>query len=302
MNNRTMGERDELWEASLQALANQFEYPPTPDLVPRLSGRNALGTTSASSRPIRQRPFTQRKARLAAAFLIVLLAFAGLMSVPPVRAAVLEFFQIGVVRIFPATVTPTLSPTMLSTTPTESGNAAGETALSVTVTATTPQRTETPPASPTSAPASLSSLLDLAGQTTLESAQADVGFPLKLPVYPDDLGPPDQIFLQIQDGEVVILVWLESDHPDRVRLALYEIGPDAYIEKIAPQIIQETQVEGRPAFWTTGPYFLKMTNGDTELNRLVQGHVLIWTDGEVTYRLETDLPLAEARLIAASLK
>jgi hypothetical protein len=36
--------------------------------------------------------------------------------------------------------------------------------------------------------------------------------------------------------------------------------------------------------------------------RLVEGHVLIWADGSLTYRLETELPLDEALRIAESLR
>jgi hypothetical protein len=35
---------------------------------------------------------------------------------------------------------------------------------------------------------------------------------------------------------------------------------------------------------------------------MITGNVLIWTDGALTYRLESDLPLAEARRIAESLR
>jgi hypothetical protein len=35
---------------------------------------------------------------------------------------------------------------------------------------------------------------------------------------------------------------------------------------------------------------------------LIEGHVLIWTEGEITYRLETDMPLEEAVRVAESLR
>jgi hypothetical protein len=35
---------------------------------------------------------------------------------------------------------------------------------------------------------------------------------------------------------------------------------------------------------------------------LIEGHVLIWKEGDITYRLETDLPVEEAVKIAESLK
>jgi hypothetical protein len=36
--------------------------------------------------------------------------------------------------------------------------------------------------------------------------------------------------------------------------------------------------------------------------RLIDGRVLVWTDGDITYRLETKLDLAEALKIAESLQ
>jgi hypothetical protein len=39
-----------------------------------------------------------------------------------------------------------------------------------------------------------------------------------------------------------------------------------------------------------------------EFTRLVDGHVLIWADGDITYRLETNLLLEEAIRIAESLR
>jgi hypothetical protein len=35
---------------------------------------------------------------------------------------------------------------------------------------------------------------------------------------------------------------------------------------------------------------------------MIEGHVLIWTEGEVTYRLETKLTLDEAIKVAESLE
>ena len=45
-----------------------------------------------------------------------------------------------------------------------------------------------------------------------------------------------------------------------------------------------------------------VTDGDYNLRRLITGYVLIWRDGDITYRLETDLPLEEAVKIAESLR
>ena len=45
-----------------------------------------------------------------------------------------------------------------------------------------------------------------------------------------------------------------------------------------------------------------MRNGDIQFTRMIDGHVLIWEENKITYRLETDLELDEAIRIAESLQ
>jgi hypothetical protein len=108
----------------------------------------------------------------------------------------------------------------------------------------------------------------------------------------------------VQDGpaQVVILAWTDETAPDTVTLSLYQMAEDAYFAKIEPRVIEETEVNGQPAIWAEGPYVLLNRSGEREFRRLVEGSVLIWTDGAVTYRLETALGLSEARRIAESLR
>ena len=57
-----------------------------------------------------------------------------------------------------------------------------------------------------------------------------------------------------------------------------------------------------PAVWVDSDYLLIMRNGDTTFSRLIdQGHTLIWTNGEITYRLETSVDLDTAIRIAESI-
>lgn len=265
-------------EAGLQVAASAFPYPPTPDIAGVVRRRlEARGT-----RPVRQ------PQRLAWAIALALLILGGLLAVPDVRAGLLEFLQLGAVRIRLIEPAPTVTPT------------AG------------PTRTGTPsPATATPIPTatSLASLLDLAGQTTLAEARSLVDFPIRLPAYPADLGPPDRVFVQDFGAPLVVLVWLDPDDPDQVQLSLHEFGPDSFAaekspaaEKSQPVVIQTTTVNGEPALWTEGPHLLRLKNGDHELRRLIEGHVLIWVEEEITYRLETDLPLEEAVRIAESLE
>ncbi len=243
-------------EPRLQALAKEFKYPPTPSVVDAVMSR----ITGAGKRSRVGRQFAW-----ALTILIVLLA--GLMVVPPVRAAVLEFIQIGIVRIFPA---PVQSPV-----PT----------IEVPITAT---------------PVLIPFLEQVAGETTLENARTTVDFPIYLPT---DFGQPDHVFLQDADGWMLILVWLDPQQTDQIQMSLHMIEEGSWtIEKYQPTVIEETTIHGQRAVWTAGPYPLILSNGDIDFTRMITGHVLIWEKNKLTYRLETDLDLDDAIRIAESLQ
>jgi hypothetical protein len=142
--------------------------------------------------------------------------------------------------------------------------------------------------------------LDLAGEISLQAAGSAVPFQITRPSYPPGLGTPDHVYLQNSDGWIVIQVW--EDQGLDSRLVLYMVQGGAFITKQDPPVLSEVRVDGEPAIWTEGAHFLQVEEGGFESRRLVQGHVLIWTRGEVTYRLETDLPLDEAVKIAESVR
>ena len=251
-------------ESRLQALAKEFQYPSTPSVADAVMSRIRVPMN---------RPRISRK--LAWTLMTIIILFAGLMFVPPVRAAVLEFIQIGIVRIFPAPVA-TEAPT-----------------FEMPVTATL-----------VSTSSSLIPLLEqMGGKTTLENAQQEIGVPIPLPTYPSDLGQPDRVFLQDAGGWMVILVWLDAQQPDHVQMSLHMIEAGSWtIDKYHPEVIQETRVNDLRAIWTVGDYPLLMRNGDAQFTRLIHGHVLVWEENKITYRLETDLALDEAIQIAESLQ
>lgn len=281
----------EQWETYVRETAGAFPYPPTPDIAGTMRQR----LTTESRAPARPRW------QLAWAVAIAIIVLAGLLAVPRVRAGLLEFLRIGAVRILlseptPTAATPSLTPTTaksLPLLPPADATAAAR---------PTPTMAR-PTATPWPSPTPLTSVLDLAGETTLAEAQKRAGFPIRLPTYPPDLGPPDRVFLQDLGGPAaVILVWLEPGSQDQVRLSLYQLGQGVLVEKGMPRIIRETTVHGQRALWTEGPYLLRARNGNYELSRLIEGHVLIWVEDEITYRLETDLLLEEAVRIAESLR
>ena len=271
------------WEAQLAVVARALPYPATPELAPAVLA--ATGAQLPPARPSRvawppdSRTVPPRRTRgwaLAAG----LVALAALLVVPSVRASLVTIFELGVVRVIlgPA---PTETPA-----PTATG---------------TPQPTVTPRPSPTP----LDSVLQLGGETTLAEARELVNLPIVLPAYPADLGAPDRVFVQDLEGEAVVLVWLAEDDPSQVRLSLHILANSMLVEKLIkdqPAGFEFARVNGREAFWTTGPYYIVNRQGDYAMTRLISGHVLVWFDRTLTYRLETDLPLAEAIKIAESLE
>jgi hypothetical protein len=262
--------QQELFEKQLSSIAKGLDYPRAP---------NIAGSVIKRLRPSTRPRFVSR--RFAWTLTIILILFSSLMLIPPARAAIIEFIQIGIVRIFRAEPTPVTPPQQEFPS------------TMVPVTAT--------PA-PTSQP--LIPILErLAGEQTLEEAQQTVGYPILLPSYPPDLGQPDRVFVQDAEGDMTILIWIDPERPGQVLMSLHMIPPGSWaVDKMNPALVQETTVNGQRAAWAVGPYPVRFSNGNLDFVSLVEGHVLIWTDGEITYRLETGLDLEEAIKVAESLE
>jgi len=258
----------ELFEKRLIFIAGGLDYPRTPDIA---------GSVMTRLRPSTRPGFPSR--RLAWSLTILLILFSSLMLIPPARAAIIEFIQIGVVRIFGSPATPPVEEIPSTVVP---------------ITATP---------GPT-LPALIPILEDIAGEMTLEEAQQTLDFPILLPSYPPDLGDPDRIFVQDAEGKMAILVWVDlRQQSDQILMSLHFIPRGSWaIDKAEPAVIQETSVNGQRAIWAVGPYPLRLYNGDLQFRRLIDGHVLIWEEENITYRLETDLSLEEAIKIAESLE
>ena len=260
------------FEDRLRALANGLEYPRTPDIAGFVTMRLRTATRAR---------FNSKA--LAWSLTIVLVLLSSLMLIPSARAAIIDIIQIGIVRIFPSQPTPTPWP----------------------VEATPTAKLQLPAsASPTSTSVPLIPMLKrIAGKTTLEDAQRKVDYPILLPTYPADLGNPDAVFVQNLNGEMTVLVWFDPQQPKNILMSLHMIPSGSWaVGKMEPEVIQETNVNDQRAIWAVGPYPLILSNGDTQFMRMIDGHVLIWADGDVTYRLETDLSLEEALQIAESLE
>jgi hypothetical protein len=255
------------FEKQLRSVAAEMEYPHTPDIAGFVMTR-----LCPSPRP---RLISRRAAW---SLTIALILLSSLLLIPPARAAIIEFIQIGIVRIFPA---PVQSPAIA-----------------------TPESVAPVTATPEAHSSTLIAFLDqIVGETNLANAQEIVAYPLLLPTYPAELGLPNHVYVQNANELMTVLVWVDAQQPEHVSLSLHFIPQGSWmIEKVQPVLIQETEVNGQRAIWATGPYPLLLRNGDIEFTRLVDGHVLIWEQDSVTYRLETNLSLEEAVKIAESLQ
>lgn len=270
-------QNDELADL-LRAEAASFAYPPTPDLTAAVRARLAERPRRAQG-PLRLVPGLALA--LAAALLLV-----ALLAVPEVRAAALRLLRVGAVTVqvepAPAPLPP---PTALPATPEPSAGQQG---------AAAPPRAVD---------------LVLAGETTLAEARRRAGFPILLPAYPEGLGPPQRVFLQDLAGDAVVLVWADPQDPGRATLSLHALRSPAFAEKTIfgeeTERLAEAEVGGAPALWVRGPHLLRVGSAGREeiaLMRIVDGNTLIWTRGDVTYRLECDVELDEALRIAESLR
>lgn len=269
-----------LFEKQMLSIAKGLDYPRTPDVAG--SVMTELGPSPSPQGGVRGKGGLRIiSRRLVWSLTIILILFSSLMLIPPARAAIIEFIQIGVVRIFRAEPTP-LAPPNQEIPSTE-----------VPVTATPV---------PTSQPL-IPILEKLAGEMTLEEAQKAVNYPILLPSYPADLGQPDRVFVQEAEGKMTILVWVDPQKPSQVLMSLHLIPAGSWaIDKFDPALVQETRVNGQRAIWAVGPYPLRLRNSDLQYMRLIEGHVLIWTDGDLTYRLETESSVEDAIKVAESLK
>jgi hypothetical protein len=230
------------------------------------------GRVRARVSPAPRRGAIPRRWAQAAAALVI--ALAGLLiALPQVRAGAWEALRYGAVRILRQDA-PDASPS---------------------------------PATATLLPGAIASVLDLPGATTLDQAQAQVSFTLRLPTYPPDLGQPERVFLMGNEGKIVTLVWLDPDDLSQARLILQVMSRGASGAKYYPWREERVTVNERSAAWLPDPhwidYFLMGDDGqEITLRRYVDGPVLIWEHDRATYRLESRLSREEAIQVAESVR
>jgi hypothetical protein len=155
--------------------------------------------------------------------------------------------------------------------------------------------------------------LGLGDRVTLEEARRRVGFPV---LVPGALGPPDAVFVDetVPPGGRVDLVYRArpglpaSPFTDAGLLITQFKGQPTgeFLKKVtAMGVVEPVTVGGEPGYWFSGePHFFTYIdaagNFREEETRLA-GNTLIWQRGDLTLRLEGDIPKDEAIRIAESM-
>ena len=269
---------DEL-EQALTRLGARLDYPEPLDLAARVGRALEAGTGGRRGPrwgfPVWSRRFASLwrpawKPVAVAAALVVALFAGSLVAFPSVRETVADWLGVRGIGI---TVVPTLSPI----------------------------------------PTNYRSLL-IGRPASLEEARSAVAWPV---LVPDDplLGPPDEIYLDLahRDG-AVSLVWgarqgLPTASTTGAGLLLTEfrgsinerffqkfVGPGSTIERV--------HVGDRLGYWISGaPHEVVVLDPYGEPIRdtiRLAGNVLMWEDGDLTLRLESDLGKDDALRVASS--
>jgi hypothetical protein len=255
-------------ETYVERTAKGLQYPATPPV----SGRAPL---------VRYRAAPALRLALAAGIIFVVVL---MLAVPEIRAGVGDFLRIGAIRLVAPAATPMPSPTPTAT-PTATPHAPPMADVESTI---RPQR----------------SVLELPGETTLDAARKRVTFGILLPAYPADLGAPAHIFLENRRNPILTLVWVDAGDARQARLVLQILDSAVEGYKFDVPEQQITAVNGSRAIWIDHPHRLVFYGQEDapSLEREIVGNVLLWTNGDVTYRLEGEFTLTESVRIAESLR
>lgn len=138
----------------------------------------------------------------------------------------------------------------------------------------------------------------------VEEVSAAVGFEVALPTGPT----PDEAYVVSTDGldDAALLAWDAGTVGPPLAgtpwsLVLMELTNDR--EVVVKTVnryedLRTVHVGGRRAFWIDAPHALTVITAEGPETFSVGGNVLIWTEGDVTFRLETSLPLRDAVALA----
>ena len=146
--------------------------------------------------------------------------------------------------------------------------------------------------------------------TTLERAAAELGTRV---LVPSSLGEPAAVYVDRVSASSVraTLAWPPSAMLPRIGGlpwggVLLEFHGDAALATKtlygdAQGSVERVTVGGEDGYWLTGAHELDVVTGAGDRRFLVTGNVVLWRSGDITLRLETALPKADALRIANSI-
>jgi hypothetical protein len=158
----------------------------------------------------------------------------------------------------------------------------------------------------------LGASIALGTAVSLDEVERISGLTLLLPTDPD-LGPPDATYI---NGRRAALVWatrpgLPETESAGVGLVISEFSgemDDGYFQKVLGEgnTLTKVTVAGAQGWWISGSsHFFYYVDGQGKYqndDHRIVGDVLLWSAGDVTYRLESGLGRAGAIAVAESLR
>jgi hypothetical protein len=148
----------------------------------------------------------------------------------------------------------------------------------------------------------------------LDSLDERAGFDVRMPGDPD-LGPPEAAWIDEQKGGQVTLLWATAE--DLPATSEREVGlllgqfqgtvDTVLFSKLISSgtVVAPVNVDGHRGYWLSGDlhiFFWEGPDGFVDDARRWVGDALLWSDGSITYRLETSLGRDEAIRIAESIR
>jgi hypothetical protein len=140
---------------------------------------------------------------------------------------------------------------------------------------------------------------DLMSSSDLAALNARAGFEIRLPADPL-VGPPDAAYIDETTGGQVSLVWasranLPATLQPGVGLVLTEFRgavAQGFFDKVlgSDTTVEPAMVNGEPGYWLSGAphfFFYEAPGGIVHDDRRWVGDALLWSEGPITYRIES---------------
>lgn len=167
----------------------------------------------------------------------------------------------------------------------------------------------------TPSPGPIGSSLSLGELLALDEVEALTGIPVRLPTDPA-IGPPDAVYVDRVKGHQVALVWAASETLPETRepgiglvvMRFEGSVDDGFRQKLVGQgvTVEPVTVEGRRGYWVSGEahffFYVGKAGGIIDDSRRWVDDALAWSDGELTYRVESALGRDATIDLAASLE